>query len=291
MTRLSPEISMPSPDDASPGSPARPPVAPLPTLPGPDALPAEVTIPRRCRGPVHSANGGYASGVLAAPLGAAATATLRSPPPLDRPLLLTQGPEGGVALMDGETLVGEARPGAPWLDDHPEDTPPPVPLPDAAAASERTPWTVDGHPLPECFVCGPARAEGDGLRVLSGKAAPGERPLLAALWTPGEAFADSEGLLRAEAIWSALDCPSGQAASMADAELTRAPMLLGRMAARIEARPPAGAPLVVASRMVMREGRKITAASALYDGEGRRLANARTLWITVPAEKLYAALD
>ena len=43
-----------------------------------------MTIDRRYRGPLHSANGGYAAGLLGSRLGGAAEVTLRLPPPLER---------------------------------------------------------------------------------------------------------------------------------------------------------------------------------------------------------------
>ncbi|MEM1313928.1 MAG: hypothetical protein AAGI51_05195 [Pseudomonadota bacterium] len=249
-------------------------------------LPAEITIARRFRGPLHSANGGYVCGVIAAPLGAAATVTLRNPPPLDRPLRLVPRGEGA-ALMDGETLLGAGEAHADWLDAHPQDAAPAVSVEAARAASARSPYADGGHPLPECFVCGPDRAPQDGLRILSGPfgAAAAET---AAIWTPHPAFGDAEGRVRAEFLWSALDCPSGHAISASDPELADTPILLGCLAARIEARPPVGAPLVVTARFVARDGRKLTAVSAVHDAEGRRLARARALWITVPKAALYA---
>ena len=42
-----------------------------------------VTIARRYRGPLDSANGGYAAGLLGARLGGTAEVTLRLPPPLE----------------------------------------------------------------------------------------------------------------------------------------------------------------------------------------------------------------
>ncbi len=70
----------------------------------------EVTFPRRFRGPVTSANGGYAAGRLAAFVDARdVEVTLRLPPPLDRPLVVRH--DGDVVLlMDGDETVAEARP-------------------------------------------------------------------------------------------------------------------------------------------------------------------------------------
>ena len=71
-----------------------------------------ITIDRRYRGPLHSGNGGYTAGRLAAFVDGPAEVTLRLPPPLDRPLAVAEE-DGRVLLLDGEALVAEARPGAP----------------------------------------------------------------------------------------------------------------------------------------------------------------------------------
>ncbi len=66
-----------------------------------------LTIPSRFNGPPASANGGYACGLVAALLGGDAEVTLRSPPPLDTPLVVS-GDDGHIEVRDGETLVAEA---------------------------------------------------------------------------------------------------------------------------------------------------------------------------------------
>ena len=49
-----------------------------------------LTIDRRYRGPLHSGNGGYTAGRLAAFVDGPAEVTLRLPPPLDRPLTVAE---------------------------------------------------------------------------------------------------------------------------------------------------------------------------------------------------------
>jgi hypothetical protein len=65
--------------------------------------------------------------------------------------------------------------------------------------------------FPGCFVCGPARGPGDGLRILPGPVAG--RGLWAAPWTPEETVAGASDRVRPEVVWAALDCPSGIAAA------------------------------------------------------------------------------
>src|SRR5262245_33980313 len=70
-----------------------------------------VTIARRFRGPLTSANGGYASGLLAREVDAdTVEVTLRLPPPLERPLAVVDEGDGRTLLLDGDALVAEARP-------------------------------------------------------------------------------------------------------------------------------------------------------------------------------------
>src|SRR5688500_4690219 len=118
-------------------------------------------ISRRFRGPPESANGGYACGAVAGLLQGDVESTLRMPPPLERDLAEERG-EGRAVLRDGDAIVAEAV--ATTLAIEP---PPPVAFEDAERAAERYRWYVD-HPWPGCFVCGPDREPGDGLRLFPG---------------------------------------------------------------------------------------------------------------------------
>jgi hypothetical protein len=88
-----------------------------------------VTIGRRFRGPVDSANGGYASGVLGSRLDAAAEVTLRLPPPLECPLVVRRDGER-LLLEEGDRVVAEAVPADPGL-----EPPRPPTFEEAAAAA------------------------------------------------------------------------------------------------------------------------------------------------------------
>ena len=63
------------------------------------------------------------------------------------------------------------------------------------------------HLFPRCFVCGPAREAGDGLRIFSSPLQG--QTLHAAPWVPHESLADDRGDVATEFLWAALDCPSG----------------------------------------------------------------------------------
>ena len=135
-----------------------------------------LTIDRRFRGPLHSANGGYTAGRLAAFLDGPAEVTLRLPPPLDRPLTVAEE-DGRVLLLDGEALVAEARSGRPALEV------PAVTLAEAEDAATRH-VRFAGENFSECFSCG-VRPD-DGLCIHVGPVAG--RDLHAAGWSRGSAF-------------------------------------------------------------------------------------------------------
>jgi hypothetical protein len=230
---------------------------------------AELRLEERFCGPPASANGGYACGAIAGLLGGEVEVTLRRPPPLGRPLRLQVG-DGGALVHDGDDLVAEARPATVGL-----GVPATASPAQARAAAARAPL-FQGHPFPTCFTCGPDRAAGDGLRIFSGPLPGGE--LWAAPWTPDPSVADQDGLVEPAVVWAALDCPSGFAAGVGETV-----MVLGRMAARVLARPRAGTTYcLVAWRGGPAAGRKRPAGSALLDAHGGVLAVARTVWVTIP---------
>ena len=219
----------------------------------------ELSFDPRFRGPLTSANGGYAAGRLAAYVsGDVAEITLRLPPPLERPLEVRQ--DGDLTLLlDGEAVVAEGRGGT--LDLEP---PPPVSREQAEVAHERH---VRGSvaAFRECFVCG-EREEGDGLRVHVG-AVPGREPLHAAPWIVGES--------RPEIVWAAIDCPGAYAVGAEG----RGDVVLGRMTARVSRVPDVGEDCVVVAWPVGESGRKLFAGTALFDHAGELLALAHQVWI------------
>jgi len=141
-----------------------------------DSARPRLRIGRRFCGPPGEANGGFASGSLAALLGGTVDleVSLRRSVPLERPL--------------GVRHDGDA----------------------------------------DCFVCGPARAPGDGLRIFPGRVP--RRP-----------------------VW-----------------------------ARLGARPRIGTEYRLVAWLLGRDGRKLTAGSALLGSDGEVVAAARALWVTVP---------
>jgi len=222
-------------------------------------------------GPPRSANGGYAAGAVAGFLSGDAETTLRKPPPLDTPMVVV-GDNEEATVLAGDVVVAEAR-----------RKPCEVELPlfatwEQALEAERDfPWSKR-HPYPTCFVCGPQRTTGDGLRIFPGTVHGTE--IAAATWVPHEAHADRDGLVPDSIIWSALDCPSylGILASTPSAE---APVLLGRLGVHIEVRPRVGENWVAMGWLRSLDGRKQHAGAALVRDDGVLGAYSAATWITL----------
>jgi hypothetical protein len=197
---------------------------------------------------------------------------------------MTVGPgtDGSLRIHHGRTLIAEAAsaPSPPAL-----QTPGPVSAAQARAVAGRARYFSD--PLfPGCFVCGMSRRPGDGLRIFPGPV-PGQQ-LWAAPWTPDPSVAGTDGKVRPEVAWAALDCPSGIAAAE-DAGLGQGTaILLGRMTASLAVLPAPGDECRVTAWPAGRDGRKLAAGSALLGPGGEVLAAARALWVTVPRPALAA---
>jgi hypothetical protein len=224
-----------------------------------------VTIAPRFCGPPHSGNGGYCSGLAAAGIDGPVEVTLRRPPPLDQALRLER--ESGVVLNDAGEVVVEARPARLAL-----DVPPAPSFEDAEAMSRRfRGFTI--HAFPTCFVCGPARAPGDGLRIFPGGAV--HDGFVGAPWVPDSSLAGPDGSIGSEFLWAALDCPGYFAVAVPGERA-----LLGRMTAEVEPRVEPGERCVVVGWRIGRSGRKLEAGTALYDAGGRLRGRSRQTWIT-----------
>lgn len=226
-----------------------------------------ITIPRRFNGPLDSGNGGYCSGVLAGFVDGPAQVSLRSPVPLDTQLDVVADGDGSVRMVDGETLVAEAHPGAP-----PGLEIPTAVAPDDARAAMGRYRGLDTGPFCRCFVCG--RAREDTFGVFAGKVEG--RDLVASTWTPFARAADGHGNVRAEVIWAVLDCPTYFAAHIDD-DLSLS--FLVRLAARIDAPVVAEREHVVIAWPIESEGRKRRAGSAVMTAEGETLAVADALLV------------
>jgi hypothetical protein len=220
-------------------------------------------------GPPDSGNGGYVCGVLAGYIDSTAEVTLHRPPPLETPLHIAPLDNGTVALRDGKRLVAEGRPVEFKLE---------IPAAPNYATARKAALNYSGfkeHLFPNCFVCGPQRHEGDGMRIFAGPVAG--IPMVAAPWTPHPSLSDGTGKIRTEFVWAALDCPGYFAVTGTKPRL----MLLGRMAARIEATVQSGKRYTVTAWPISSNGRKHVAGTALFSESGRLQGHAVSTWIAV----------
>ena len=226
-----------------------------------------ITIARRFNGPPDSGNGGYVCGAFAIAAGVDARVRLLSPPPLDVPLSLREEPPGEWTLSADSRPVARAVPGRLEL-----EVPPPPRYTQAVWASQHYPG-FQWHAFPDCFVCGPHRRRGDGLRIFPGMLDTG---IVAAPWLPADSLDGGDGKVGVEYHWAALDCPGYFAVSGA-----RRTMLLGEMQAHVDRRVRVGEPCTVIGWKVGTEGRKHYAGTAIFDGEGELCARALATWVEV----------
>src|SRR3954470_14590454 len=229
----------------------------------------EIVIDPAFEGPPACAHGGYACGMLAPYLPADAEITLRAPVPLGTALKLAPYP-GGFVLQDGTTVVAEGA-STRLANGAPE----PPAFPEALAATASFPG-LRSHPYPRCVGCGTSRTDTVALRLFPGPLVA--RDLVAAVWYPsGDVTTD--GLIRPEFVWAALDCPGGWAAMTFGR--VDGPAVLGRMAARLLEPIRAHSAHIVVGWLEGVSGRKLVAGSALYSRDGVLQAFSRQTWITL----------
>ena len=257
--------------------------------------PTRLVVPSRFCGPPSSGNGGYSAGAVAAYVEdgcphdharpwPAITVSLLAPPPLDVPMTITAADEGGVlATYDGRSVLSARR-----TDDHVADVAPVAP--DEARAAEASYAGLAHHPFPTCFSCGTGRQPGDGLRIFPGRVSdsPAEdgvppRPRVAATWTPDptvaedyHAYEDSHPRAGLPVTWAALDCVGGWAG-----DLEERLIVLARMTARLDSLPRIGEEHVLVGLGRGQDRRKTWTSSTLYDADGRVVASAEHLWVSV----------
>ena len=246
----------------------------------------DLIIGERFNGPPGIGNGGYCCGRLAAHYGGDDRAeglevTLLRPVPPEQPLQVRPGSDGnGSELIDAAgDVLAKVRAGRPDLEE------PVCPEPALARNASRSYEGLAEGVGSGCFVCGPDRSPGDGLRIFPG---PVSDELVAAPWTPDPSLSGRDGFLAPEFIWAALDCP-GYFGVFQGQELPVA--LLGRLTVQIRRPVPVGDELIVTGWPVAREGRKHSCGSALFDGTGRCLAIARGLWVMLKKDAAVPGED
>lgn len=225
-----------------------------------------LVIARRFRGPPQSGNGGYTCGMLAAAARAAVEVRLMKPPPLDQPLTIRPDTDSGLVLLDGEEPVATAVPKTFALD---------VPKPPDYAEALAAVRGYEGfrhHTYPGCFVCGPERDRGDGMRIF---ASPIDgRNLCAAAWLPDASLAGADGKVLPEFMWAALDCPGFFASGAASRGA-----LLGLYSARVDRCVHVSEACVVIGWSLGHDGRKHYTGTAVFDEDGEICGRAIATWI------------
>jgi hypothetical protein len=238
---------------------------------------ADLVVAARFCGPPGTANGGYVAGLLAAGMSGPVEVTLRAPTPVETRLEIALTDDDARSLRHSGTELARAVRGK--LDLEPCAVPP---LRDVAerAGSCRAMRT---HPFPGCFVCGPARAHGDGLRVFPGVVPGGDA--VAALWTPDPSLCDARGRVAPEFIWAALDCPS--AFPLLEREEARAlePMVLAKLCVSLESELRGGESACLVAWPIAQEGRRGVAGAAIFGTSGRLVGRARATWISLAGRR------
>jgi len=225
-----------------------------------------LVIASRFCGPAGSANGGYFAGSVAARVSRTVTVRLLRPPPLDTPLDIVELADGTFAVMSGADRIGEAKPATLAL----EPFEPPGYF--EAVEASRGYAGFKYHRFPTCFVCGPQRPRGDGLRIFAGPIA--ERGLVAAPWVPDGSLDRGDGKVRPEFMSAVLDCPGYFAASPDDRL-----MLLGEITVHVNRLVHVGEPCTVIGWALEASGRKRAAGTAVFTEDGEVCGLARALWI------------
>jgi hypothetical protein len=228
-----------------------------------------LTVAPRFCGPPGSANGGYFAGLVAALADVPVRVRLRRPPPLSAAMPAELSAGGRIVVRHGAEVIAEARPEALAL-----AVPAGVSRLAAVEASLRY-RGLQQHAFPRCFVCGPQRARGDGLRLFAGPVAGRDEPgLVASPWIPDSSLALGDGRVAPQFMWAALDCP-GYFAIASDGRVA----LLAEHVARIERRLRIDEPAVAIGWRLGGEGRLHEAGTALFGEDGELVASAKALWI------------
>jgi len=225
-----------------------------------------LTVDERFCGPPGYANGGYLAGLLAQFSQDLVQVRIERPIPLQVPLEVRSDAAGALELVREGAILARAQPVTFEL-----AVPQP---PDYLRALDASCHFIgfDRHAFPDCFVCGPDRARGDGLRIFAGELSGEDR--VAATWVPDVSLSAGNGKVRPEFMSAALDCP-GYFAARSDG----VPMLLGEFTAHVDRCVHIDEPCIVVGWRIAVSGRKYEVGTALFDYDGDLCARARALWI------------
>ncbi|MFQ5699211.1 MAG: hypothetical protein ACE5IL_13120 [Myxococcota bacterium] len=212
-------------------------------------------------------------GLLAARLGGAVRVTLLAPTPLGTPLEIREESDGSLGLWQGGRLRVRAR------REPLELSLPPAPDRETTHAQTGTCRAFLTHPFPGCFVCGPDRAPGDGLRIFPGPV-PGSRAA-AAHWTPAPDLASRGAFAPPEIVWAALDSSSAFPLLETPASQALEPLVLAGLHAEIREPVVSGQAHLLQMWPLGFEGRRGTAGIALYGPDDQVRAAGIAQWVSL----------
>ena len=230
-------------------------------------------IESRYCGPPGSGNGGYVCGRLAEHIHGTARVRLSVPPPLDVPLHLEEM-DSTVLLKRRDQVIAQA-----WPHEFDLAVPACPSLAESRAMSRNYQGFVE-HAFSTCFVCGPERNPGDGLRVFPGWSEKWN--VVSSPWKPDPSLCDEDGNVRSWFVWAALDCPGGWSFLRAGGSAA----VLGEFAVRIDEKVPGDAELITVGWELERAGRKHFTGSALLDQHGKVLARGKGTWFDIDPDRL-----
>lgn len=232
-----------------------------------------IRIPARFNGPDGHANGGYLCGLLAENTPWLAEFTLRKMIPVEQDLIWTFDDETA-SLTGNDVTYITARKGS--LSDIIAPKNPGLVAAKAADAKARVTRSTENYP--NCYVCGPSRADGDGMRLHAGPIDDSEEATYATYWRPAAYMSDdATGLVPNRFIYAALDCPGADAAKTDDEEL----VLLGRFTVETFHNVFVHDDCVVIGWCSKREGRKRFSHTTVFGPDGQLVARADAIWFVV----------
>lgn len=246
----------------------------------------EFQIDSRFNGPPNSGNGGYVAGKIAELVGLPCEVTLRKPPPLDKTLILRLIDKVG-EVFSGDSLIATVASSSPVKNN--------LELIDyesaKLAAISGLQRRIKSNIFSTCFVCGPDRKEGDGLRLFADTPPSclidGNLKPVAVAWKPSAKLSSNGETIDEAYIWAAMDCPSAVAINnTGDETPEQIACLLGRFRNTVFRRPEIDEHCVVVAQMTHRDRRKIFCDVSLFGGRGDLLAAGHTTWIAL--EDIFA---
>ncbi|PJZ27642.1 hypothetical protein [Leptospira kmetyi] len=238
-----------------------------------------IEINEKYCGPPNSGNGGYVAGITANPIEhKAAVIKIRAPAPLGETLYYSgDSGKNGIRLLSKESnlVIAEAKEDSEFYRDVPELNSSSL---EGIQHPEKEYLGFKQHPFPTCFVCGPNRNHEDGMRIFPAKISDqvGFTHLHGAFWNPWKDLSGTDGNVRNEIVWAALDCPGGFAVSYVEPTLIVLAKLRGRLLEPIFPEVP----YAILSWEIGRNRRQRIAGTAIYRIEDRKcVAYSEALWM------------